>query len=81
MPSNAGTFCWKLRPTKPCSKWRSFSKGTLLKRFVEEGSLETVGDVIAYIGEPEDLKALEAESASSKPTAGGTWTTSLRLGR
>jgi pyruvate/2-oxoglutarate dehydrogenase complex dihydrolipoamide acyltransferase (E2) component len=26
--------------------------------------------VIAYIGEPEDLKALEAESASNKPTAG-----------
>ena len=48
----------------------SFARGTLLKRLVEEGSLGTVGDVIAYIGEPEDLKALEAESASSKPTAG-----------
>ena len=47
----------------------SFAKGTLLKRLVEEGSLGTVGDVIAYIGDPEDLKALEAESVPSKPPA------------
>ena len=26
MPSNAGTFCWKLRPTKPCSKWRALRR-------------------------------------------------------
>jgi pyruvate dehydrogenase E2 component (dihydrolipoamide acetyltransferase) len=47
----------------------SFAQGTLLKRLVEEGSYGTVGDVIAYIGNPEDLTALETESAPSKPTA------------
>ena len=73
----------------------SFAKGTLLKRLVEEGNFGTVGEVIAYIGEPEDLKALEAESVPSKPTADDkptagdkpaddkptlvTWMTPLRL--
>jgi hypothetical protein len=45
------------------------AQGTLLKRLVEEGSYGTVGDVIAYIGDPEDLTALETESTPNKPAA------------
>jgi pyruvate/2-oxoglutarate dehydrogenase complex dihydrolipoamide acyltransferase (E2) component len=45
------------------------AQGTLLKRLVEEGSYGTVGDEIAYIGDPEDLTALETESTPNKPAA------------
>jgi pyruvate dehydrogenase E2 component (dihydrolipoamide acetyltransferase) len=47
----------------------SFAQGTLLKRMVEEGSYGTVGEVIAYLGKPEDLKQLEAAPAANEATS------------
>ena len=65
-----GDILLEVETDKALLEVESFAQGTLLKRLVEEGSYGTVGDVIAYIGNPEDLAALETESAPSKPTAG-----------
>jgi pyruvate dehydrogenase E2 component (dihydrolipoamide acetyltransferase) len=65
-----GDILLEVETDKALLEVESFAQGTLLKRLVEEGSYGTVGDVIAYIGNPEDLTALEAEFAPSKPTAG-----------
>jgi pyruvate dehydrogenase E2 component (dihydrolipoamide acetyltransferase) len=65
-----GDILLEVETDKALLEVESFAQGTLLKRLVEEGSYGTVGDVIAYIGDPEDLKALEPESAPRKPTAG-----------
>jgi pyruvate dehydrogenase E2 component (dihydrolipoamide acetyltransferase) len=64
-----GDILLEVETDKALLEVESFAQGTLLKRLVEEGSYGTVGDVIAYIGDPEDLKALEPEPAPSKPTA------------
>jgi hypothetical protein len=37
---------------------------------VEEGSYGTVGDVIAYIGDPEELTAPETESTPQQACSG-----------
>ncbi len=65
-----GDILLEVETDKAVLEVESFAKGTLLKRLVEEGSYGTVGDVIAYVGEPEDLKGVEGEPASSTPTAG-----------
>src|ERR1700761_3616735 len=65
-----GDILLEVETDKALLEVESFAQGTLLKRLVEEGSYGTVGDVIAYIGNPEDLTALEADSALSKPAAG-----------
>src|ERR1700761_1898309 len=66
-----GDILLEVETDKALLEVESFAQGTLLKRLVEEGSYGTVGDVIAYIGDPEDLTALETESAApSKPVAG-----------
>jgi pyruvate dehydrogenase E2 component (dihydrolipoamide acetyltransferase) len=64
-----GDILLEVETDKAVLEVESFAQGTLLKRVVEEGSYGTVGDVIAYIGDPADLTALETESAPSKPTA------------
>jgi pyruvate dehydrogenase E2 component (dihydrolipoamide acetyltransferase) len=64
-----GDILLEVETDKALLEVESFAQGTLLKRLVEEGSYGTVGDVIAYIGNPEDLIALETESTPSKPTA------------
>src|ERR1700722_1809602 len=64
-----GDILLEVETDKALLEVESFAQGTLLKRLVEEGSYGTVGDVIAYIGDPEDLKALEPEPAPKKPTA------------
>ena len=64
-----GDILLEVETDKALLEVESFAQGTLLKRLVEEGSYGTVGDVIAYIGEPEDLTALEGESPPSKPSA------------
>jgi len=64
-----GDILLEVETDKALLEVESFAQGTLLKRLVEEGSYGTVGDVIAYIGEPEDLTALESESPPSKPSA------------
>jgi pyruvate dehydrogenase E2 component (dihydrolipoamide acetyltransferase) len=64
-----GDILLEVETDKALLEVESFAQGTLLKRLVEEGSYGTVGDVIAYIGDPEDLTALETESAPTKPTA------------
>jgi pyruvate dehydrogenase E2 component (dihydrolipoamide acetyltransferase) len=65
-----GDILLEVETDKAMLEVESFAKGTLLKRLVEEGSFGTVGEVIAYIGEPGDLKDLEAEPAASQPAAG-----------
>src|ERR1700722_8088124 len=65
-----GDILLEVETDKAVLEVESFAQGTLLKRLVEVGSYGTVGDVIAYIGSPEDLTALETESTLSKPTAG-----------
>ena len=69
-PVKRGDILLEVETDKAVLEVESFAKGTLLKRLVEEGNFAPVGDVIAYIGDPEDLTALEAESVPSKPTAG-----------
>jgi pyruvate dehydrogenase E2 component (dihydrolipoamide acetyltransferase) len=64
-----GDILLEVETDKALLEVESFAQGTLLKRLVEEGSYGTVGDVIAYIGNPGDLTALETESAPSKSTA------------
>jgi pyruvate dehydrogenase E2 component (dihydrolipoyllysine-residue acetyltransferase) len=64
-----GDILLEVETDKALLEVESFAQGTLLKRLVEEGSYGTVGDVIAYIGNPEDLTALETGSAPSKPAA------------
>jgi pyruvate dehydrogenase E2 component (dihydrolipoamide acetyltransferase) len=64
-----GDILLEVETDKALLEVESFAQGTLLKRLVEEGSYGTVGDVIAYIGNPEDLTALETEPAPSKPAA------------
>ncbi len=64
-----GDILLEVETDKALLEVESFAQGTLLKCLVEEGSYGTVGDVIAYIGDPEDLTALETESAPSKPAA------------
>lgn len=68
-PVKRGDILLEVETDKAVLEVESFAKGTLLKRLVEEGNFVPVGDVIAYIGDPEDLTALEAESVPSKPTA------------
>jgi pyruvate dehydrogenase E2 component (dihydrolipoamide acetyltransferase) len=65
-----GDILLEVETDKALLEVESFAQGTLLKRVVEEGSYGTVGDVIAYIGDPEDLTALETESTPNKPAAG-----------
>jgi pyruvate dehydrogenase E2 component (dihydrolipoamide acetyltransferase) len=67
-PVKRGDILLEVETDKAVLEVESFAKGTLLKRLVEEGNFAPVGDVIAYIGKPEDLTALEAESVPSKPT-------------
>ena len=64
-----GDILLEVETDKALLEVESFAQGTLLKRLVEEGSYGTVGDVIAYIGNPEDLTALETEPAPSPPRA------------
>jgi pyruvate dehydrogenase E2 component (dihydrolipoamide acetyltransferase) len=61
-----GDILMEVETDKAILEVESFAQGTLLKCLVEEGSYGTVGDVIAYIGKPEDLKALEAIAAPEK---------------
>ena len=65
-----GDILLEVETDKAVLEVESFAKGTLLKRMLEEGSYGAVGDVIAYVGEPGDLKALEAEPAASTHAAG-----------
>ena len=76
-----GDILLEVETDKALLEVESFAQGTLLKRLVEEGSYGTVGDVIAYIGDPEDLTALETESAPEQAYRRWPRTSSLRLGR
>ncbi len=60
-----GDILLEVETDKAVLEVESFAKGTLLKRMLEEGNYGAVGDVIAYVGEPGDLKALEAKPAAS----------------
>ena len=75
-----GDILLEVETDKALLEVESFAQGTLLKRLVEEGSYGTVGDVIAYIGEPEDLTALESESLRASLLR-ATRTSSLRARR
>jgi pyruvate dehydrogenase E2 component (dihydrolipoamide acetyltransferase) len=66
-PVKRGEILMEVETDKAVLEVESFAQGTLLERLVEEGSYGTVGQVIAYIGKPEDLKLLESASLSTSP--------------
>src|SRR5687768_2559848 len=53
---------------KATMEFRSFDKGTLLKILVPPGSMVTLGQPVAVIGNPgEDVSALVAQAGGSQP--------------
>ena len=68
-PVKRGDILLEVETDKAVLEVESFAKGTLLKRMLEEGSYGAVGDVIAYVGEPGDLKSLDAKPAANTPAA------------
>ena len=60
-----GDVLLEVETDKAVLEVESFAKGTLLKQAIPEGEFAVVGEVIAYIGNPEDAKDLDT------PTGGG----------
>ena len=58
-PVKRGDILLDVETDKAVLEVESFAQGTLLKLLFEEGDYAGVGDVIAYVGELGDLKALE----------------------
>src|ERR1035437_5930505 len=64
-----GDVLMEVETDKAVLEVESFAQGTLLAKNVEEGSYGAVGDVIAYIGNPEDMKELNNASQQEKSAA------------
>lgn len=62
-----GDVLLEVETDKAVLEVESFAKGTLLKQAIPEGEFAVVGEVIAYIGNPEDAKDLDAPAANEKP--------------
>ena len=58
-PVNRGDVLLEVETDKSILEVESFAKGTLLKQAIPEGEFAVVGEVIAYIGNPEDAKDLD----------------------
>ena len=67
---------------KATMEFRSFDRGTLLKRLVAEGSVTKLGQPVAVFGEPgEDISALLAQltgGAPASPRSRRRWLVSRR---
>lgn len=62
-----GDVLLEVETDKAVLEVESFAKGTLLRQAIPEGEFAVVGDVIAYIGNPEDAKDLSAPVAEGDP--------------
>lgn len=67
-PVNRGDVLLEVETDKAVLEVESFAKGTLLKQAIPEGEFAVVGEVIAYIGNPEDAKDLDTPAGEE----GGT---------
>lgn len=67
-PVKRGDILLEVETDKAVLEIESFAEGTLLARMIEEGSYGTAGDVIAYIGNPEDGIALQNLTANPDNT-------------
>ncbi|MHB1828530.1 MAG: dihydrolipoamide acetyltransferase family protein [Steroidobacteraceae bacterium] len=56
---NRGDVLLEVETDKSILEVESFAKGTLLKQAIPEGDFAAVGDVIAYIGTPEEANDLD----------------------
>lgn len=61
-----GDILLEVETDKAILEVESFAQGTLLARAIEEGGYGTVGEVIAYIGNPEDMKELPNAAPAEK---------------
>ena len=66
-PVSRGDVLLEVETDKAVLEVESFAKGTLLKQAIPEGEFAVVGEVIAYIGNPEDARDLNAPAAKEKP--------------
>lgn len=66
-PVSRGDVLLEVETDKAVLEVESFAKGTLLKQMIPEGEFAVVGEVIAYIGNPEDAEDLNAPTAKTKP--------------
>jgi pyruvate dehydrogenase E2 component (dihydrolipoamide acetyltransferase) len=64
-----GDILMEVETDKAVMEVESFAQGTLLAKKIEEGSYGTVGDVIAYIGNPGDMKELDSAPQQTKSVA------------
>src|ERR1035441_5545482 len=64
-----GDILMEVETDKAVLEVESFAQGTLLAKKIEEGSYGTVGDVIAYIGNPGDMKELDSAPQQKKSAA------------
>jgi pyruvate dehydrogenase E2 component (dihydrolipoamide acetyltransferase) len=64
-----GDILMEVETDKAVLEVESFAQGTLLAKKIEEGSYGTVGDVIAYIGNPGDMKELDSAPQQTKSVA------------
>src|ERR1039458_3575896 len=65
-----GDILMEVETDKAVMEVESFAQGTLLAKKIEEGSFGTVGDVIAYIGNPGDMEELDSAPQQTKSAAG-----------
>lgn len=68
-PVKRGDILLEVETDKAVLEVESFAAGVLLKRAVEEGEYCTAGEVIAYIGKPEDAAELDALLSEDSPDA------------
>ena len=64
-----GDILMEVETDKAVMEVESFAQGTLLSKNIEVGSYGTVGDVIAYIGNPEDMNELNSAPQQKKSAA------------
>lgn len=68
-PVKRGDILLEVETDKAVLEVESFAAGVLLKRAVEEGEYCTAGEVIAYVGKPEDDAELDRPVAKIEPEA------------
>lgn len=68
-PVKRGDILLEVETDKAVLEVESFAAGVLLKRAVEEGEYCTAGEVIAYVGKPEDAAELDRPAVKSEPEA------------
>ena len=62
-----GDVLLEVETDKAVLEVESFARGTLLKQAVPEGEFAAVGEVIAFVGNPQDANDLETSAAKESP--------------